>query len=99
MIQTGRSTLVPRPLVSKSALGLMTLSIISLTLSHPHLPATFPYNSHDARMGDGILDFHRGTVDFLDHHELNPRGGEPKSAHLELATLFQIAVHLNLDGV
>jgi hypothetical protein len=35
------------------------------TLHHPHLPTTFPDYAHDPRVGDCILDLHRGTVDFL----------------------------------
>lgn len=36
-----------------------------LTFHHPHLPATFPYDSHDTGMGNCILDLHRGAVNLL----------------------------------
>jgi hypothetical protein len=66
------------------------------TLHHPHLPTTFSDYAHDPRMGDCILDFHRGTVDFLRCQlELAIR----LLADLQFPRLFEITVHLDLDGI
>jgi len=43
----------------------LRLMTIGHTLHHPHFTTTLSDHTHDPRMGDGILDFHRGTVDFL----------------------------------
>jgi len=47
-------------------------------------------------MGNGILDFHRGTVDFL-RCQLGLAMNQ--IADLQLPRLFQITVHLDLDCV